>query len=334
MSIQNMQAMVFTQPGTPLQLKTLPVPVPAAGQVLIKVIACGVCRTDLHILDGDLPPVLLPVIPGHEIVGEVVELGEGVTLLKQGDKVGVPWLAHTCGHCKYCMQGQENLCENALFTGYSVNGGYAEYTVAWEAFCLTLPAVYDNAAGAPMLCAGLIGFRSWRMMNEHAQHIGMYGFGAAAHILTQIATFQYKSVYAFTKPGDGAGQQFALEMGATWAGSSLEAPPVKLDAAIIFAPDGSLVPIALSHLDKGGTVVCGGIHMSGIPGFPYSMLWEERVIKSVANLTREDATLFFGIAPLVPVTTSTQLFPLHQANEALENLRAGNIKGAAVLVMP
>lgn len=329
-----MQAMVLEKPGMPLQLKTLPVPIPAAGQVLIKVTACGVCRTDLHILDGELPLVLLPIIPGHEIVGEVVALGEGVTLLKQGDNVGVPWLAYTCNHCKYCMQGQENLCENALFTGYTMNGGYAEYTVAWEAYCVKMPAGYGNAASAPMLCAGLIGFRSWRMVHEHAQHIGIYGFGAAAHILTQIARFQHKSVYAFTKPGDSVGQQFALEMGATWAGSSLEAPPVKLDAAIIFAPDGNLVPIALSYLDKGGIVVCGGIHMSDIPGFHYNMLWNERAIKSVANLTRDDATLFFSIAPLVPVSTSVQYFPLHQANEALDKLRAGKIKGAAVLIMP
>lgn len=334
MTTISMQAMVLEKPGALLQLKTLPVPAPAAGQVLIKVAACGVCRTDLHILDGDLPAIISPVIPGHEIVGEVVALGEGVTLLRQGDKVGVPWLAYACGHCKYCAQGQENLCENALFTGYSVNGGYAEYTVAWEAFCVRMPAIYSNASGAPMLCAGLIGFRSWHMVNEHAQHIGIYGFGAAAHILTQVANFQYKSIYAFTKPDDGAGQQFALEMGAVWAGSSLEAPPVKLDAAIIFAPDGSLVPLALSHLDKGGIVVCGGIHMSRIPGFPYSMLWEERTLKSVANLTRDDASLFFKIAPQVPVTTSTQPFPLHQANEALEHLRAGKIRGAAVLVMP
>ncbi|HWV64589.1 zinc-dependent alcohol dehydrogenase family protein [Chitinophaga sp.] len=334
MTTVSMQAMVLEKPGALLQLKTLPVPAPAAGQVLIKVAACGVCRTDLHILDGDLPTIVSPIIPGHEIVGEVVALGDGVTLLRQGDKVGVPWLAYACGHCKYCAQGQENLCENALFTGYSVNGGYAEYTVAWEAFCVRMPVIYSNASGAPMLCAGLIGFRSWRMVNEHAQHIGIYGFGAAAHILTQVANFQYKSIYAFTKPDDGAGQQFALEMGAIWAGSSLEAPPVKLDAAIIFAPDGSLVPLALSHLDKGGIVVCGGIHMSRIPGFPYSMLWEERTVKSVANLTRDDAALFFKIAPQVPVTTSTQLFPLHQANEALENLRAGKIRGAAVLVMP
>lgn len=333
MNTASMQAMVLEKPGAPLQLKTLPIPVPAAGQVLIKVAACGVCRTDLHILDGDLPPVVLPIIPGHEIVGEVAALGEGVTLLKCGDKVGVPWLAYTCGHCKYCMQEQENLCENALFTGYSVNGGYAEYTVAWETFCVKMPATYTNAAGAPMLCAGLIGFRSWRMMNEHAQHIGIYGFGAAAHILTQIAAFQYKSIYAFTKPDDGAGQQFALEMGAVWVGSSLEAPPVKLDAAIIFAPEGGLVPLALSHLDKGGTVICGGIHMSDIPGFSYNMLWEERTIRSVANLTRDDATLFFKVAPQVPVTTSVQLFPLHKANEALENLRAGKIRGAAILTM-
>lgn len=328
----NMKAMVLEKSGTSLLLKTVPTPVPSAGQVLIKVTACGVCRTDLHILDGELTGPVLPLIPGHEIIGEVVLRGEGVTKLNTGDIVGVPWLAYTCGHCKYCSQGQENLCEHALFTGYTVNGGYAEYVVAGETYCIIMPDMYANPAGAPMLCAGLIGFRSWRMINEQAGNIGIYGFGAAAHIITQIARFQYKSVYAFTRPGDGISEAFALEMGAIWAGSSLEAPPVKLDAAIIFAPDGSLVPIALSHLDKGGTIICGGIHMSDIPGFSYEMLWEERAIRSVANLTREDGKQLFEIAPKVPVTTAVCYYPLHEANEALAALRGGKLSGAAVLI--
>lgn len=328
----NMKAMVLEKAGAPLIFKTLPTPAPARGQVLIKVIACGVCRTDLHILDGELSEPKLPLIPGHEIVGEVVLKGEEVHHLKTGDIVGVPWLAYTCGHCKYCSQGKENLCEQALFTGYTVNGGYAEYVVAGGAYCVELPAIYANPAGAPMLCAGLIGFRSWRMIDEQAENIGIYGFGAAAHIITQIAGYQYKSVYAFTRPGDSISEAFALKMGAVWAGSSLEPPPVKLDAAIIFAPDGSLVPIALSHLDKGGTVVCGGIHMSDIPGFPYEMLWQERSVRSVANLTREDGKRLFEIAPKVPVATSVCYYPLHEANEALAALRAGKLSGAAVLI--
>lgn len=330
---EHMQAMVLESPGTPLVLKKVPLPLPAAGQVLIKVTACGVCRTDLHILDGELTVPVLPLIPGHEIIGTVVLKGEDVTLLHTGDIVGVPWLAYTCGHCKYCSQGQENLCEHALFTGYTVNGGYAEYVVAWAPYCVVLPSEYDNAAAAPMLCAGLIGFRCWRMIPQHAENIGIYGFGAAAHILTQIARYQYKSVYAFTRPGDGTSEEFAYKMGAVWAGSSLEAPPVKLDAAIIFAPDGSLVPVALSHLDKGGTVICGGIHMSAIPGFSYDILWQERSVKSVANLTREDSEQLFEIAPKVPVTTAVHYYPLHQANEALAALRAGELSGAAVLVL-
>ncbi|WP_291920854.1 zinc-dependent alcohol dehydrogenase family protein [Chitinophaga sp.] len=328
---ESMRAMVLEKPGQPLQLKNVPVPAPGPGQVLIKVIACGVCRTDLHILDGDLPPVMLPLIPGHEVIGEVAATGSEVTTLKYGDKIGVPWLAYTCGHCKYCAQGQENLCEHALFTGYTVNGGYAEYIVAWEKYCIVIPDIFTNQASAPLLCAGLIGYRSWRMIPEYAENIGIYGFGAAAHIITQIARYQSKSVYAFTKPGDGSSEAFALERGAIWAGSSLESPPIKLDAAIIFAPDGSLVPIALSHLDKGGAVICGGIHMSDIPMFPYKMLWQERMVRSVANLTREDGKLFFEIAPKIPVTTSVKYFPLSQANEALYALRSGELTGAAVL---
>lgn len=328
-----MRAMVMENKGQPLRLQILPVPAPAAGQVLIKVIACGVCRTDLHIIDGELPAPVLPLIPGHEIVGEVVALGEGVTTLSPREKVGVPWLAYTCGHCKYCSMDQENLCEHALFTGYSVNGGYAEYVLALADYCLHVPENYVHPGGAPLMCAGLIGYRSWRMVPEHAQHIGLYGFGAAAHILVQIAQYHYKSIYAFTRPDDKAGESFALKMGAAWAGSSLDAPPVLLDAAIIFAPDGSLVPQALSQVDRGGVVVCGGIHMSDIPGFPYRLLWEERVIRSVANLTRKDGELLMEVIQHVPVATIVQTYPLEQANEALQALRHGKIKGAAVLVM-
>lgn len=327
-----MQAMILEKPAAPLVLKTVPVPVPSTGQVLIKVIACGICRTDLHILDGELKHPKLPLIPGHEIVGKVVAAGNGVHFLKQGDVVGIPWLGYTCGTCKYCNRGQENLCEHALFTGYTIDGGYAEYVVAWEKYCFILPSVYANANGAPLLCAGLIGYRSWQMIDKNAHHIGIYGFGAAAHILTQIARFQQKSVYAFTRPGDVKSQQFAIAEGAIWAGDSTEKPPVMLDAAIIFAPDGTLIPMALSHLDKGGTVVCGGIHMSDIPGFPYDLLWEERSVRSVANLTRADGDALLSIAALVPVKTNIAIFDLSEANEALEKLRKGEIHGAAVLV--
>ncbi|MBV8253551.1 MAG: zinc-dependent alcohol dehydrogenase family protein [Chitinophaga sp.] len=328
-----MQAMVMERPQTPLVLKTVPTPVPGTEQVLIKVIACGICRTDLHILDGELTSPVLPLIPGHEVIGEVVLTGTSVKKIQTGDIVGIPWLAHTCGHCKFCSQGQENLCEHALFTGYTVNGGYAEYILAWEDFCIAIPPIYANSGGAPLLCAGLIGYRCLHLLPEHAINIGIYGFGAAAHIITQIAKYQFKSIYAFTRPQDGKGEMFAMDIGAVWAGSSLEAPPIKLDAAIIFAPDGSLVPIALSHLDKGGAVICGGIHMSDIPGFTYESLWQERMIRSVANLTREDGKRLFEIAPKVPVTTTVHYFSLAQANEALTALRTGQLTGAAVLVM-
>jgi propanol-preferring alcohol dehydrogenase len=263
----------------------------------------------------------------------VISTGKNVTHLHPGDIVGVPWLGYTCGTCKYCLQHHENLCENVLFTGYTMNGGYAEYTVAWEQYCFIMPAIYANASGAPLLCAGLIGYRSWQMIDPHAQNIGIYGFGAAAHILTQVARFQHKSIYAFTRPGDIPAQKFALIEGAVWTGNSLETPPVKLDAAIIFAPYGSLVPVALSHLDKGGTVICGGIHMSDIPGFTYNILWEERSIKSVANLTRADGEALLTIAQQVPVKTVINCFPLHQANEALEKLRKGNVQGAIALII-
>lgn len=327
-----MQAMVLETPRSPLQLKELPLPVPSAGQVLIKVIACGVCRTDLHIVDGELAFPKLPLIPGHEIVGMVVTNGPHTSQFRTGDIVGVPWLGYTCGKCKYCRHEQENLCEQALFTGYTVNGGYAGYTIAYAHYCFHLPPVYASPAGAPLLCAGLIGYRSWRMISQHAQHIGMYGFGAAAHILTQIANYERKSIYAFTRKNDTPAQMFAIGLGAVWTGSSEEAPPVKLDAAIIFAPDGSLVPVALSHLDKGGQIICGGIHMSDIPSFPYHLLWEERSIRSVANLTRRDGEQLLKAAAEAKVTTTIQRYKLSQANDALDDLRKGLIKGAAVLI--
>lgn len=328
-----MNAMVFGQAGKPLVYKTVPVPVPGEHQVLIKVIACGICRTDLHVVDGELPNPKLPLIPGHEIIGLVAKTGKDVSLLHEGQVVGVPWLGYTCGECKYCLRQQENLCEKAKFTGYTLNGGYAEYTLANESFCFPISKDYANAAGAPLMCAGLIGFRSYNMISDNAENIGIYGFGAAAHILIQVAIHQNKKVYAFTRPGDVKAQEFALNLGAVWAGDSLQQPPVKLDAAIIFAPVGSLVPKALQHLDKGGTVVCGGIHMSDIPQFPYRILWEERVVRSVANLTRRDASEFLRLAGKVSIRTETNIFKLAQANEALNALRSGKIQGAAVLVM-
>lgn len=329
-----MQAMVLTETKKPLVFKTVPLPCPFDQQVLIKVIACGVCRTDLHVVDGELEHPSLPLIPGHEIVGTVVQLGRKITKLKEGDIVGVPWLGFTCGECRYCLKGQENLCAKAGFTGYTIDGGYAEYTVAHEQYCFMLPASYGNASGAPLLCAGLIGYRSYGMTGEQARKIGIYGFGAAAHILIQLAIYQGKSIYAFTRQGDIDAQEFAKRLGAVWAGDSLQPSPEKLDAAIIFAPVGDLVPKALSDIDKGGVVVCGGIHMSDIPSFPYRILWEERVIRSVANLTRKDGTTFLDLASRVPIHTEIQLFPLEKANEALESLRRGTVHGAAVLVMP
>ncbi len=306
---------------------------PQQAQVLIKIIACGVCRTDLHIVDQELNAPKLPLILGHEIVGMVVKLGESVSDLKVGDLVGVPWLGYTCGKCKYCLRHQENLCENAKFTGYTLDGGYAEYTVAYARYCFPISAEYANASGAPLLCAGLIGYRSYSMLPSHAEHIGFYGFGAAAHILVQLANYQNKKVYAFTRAGDKAAQSFALQMGAVWAGSSEEQAPVKLDAAILFAAVGSLVPKALRDVDKGGTVICGGIHMSDIPSFPYSILWEERSIQSVANLTREDGQHFLALAAEAHIHTHTIPYNLEEANEALGALRKGKFEGAAVLVM-
>ena len=328
-----MHAMVLERPGQPLVLKTLPLPSPSEHQVLVKVIACGVCRTDLHIIDGELEHPKLPLIPGHEIVGLVLKKGNKVLRINEGDIVGIPWLGYTCGQCKYCLEGKENLCENALFTGYTMNGGYAEYTVAYEQYCFPLAAQYANASGSPLLCAGLIGYRSYTMIGEDVTNLGIYGFGAAAHILIQLAIYQGKKIFAFTREGDTHAQAFALKLGAAWAGNSNQSPPEKLDAAIIFAPVGNLVPKALLDLDKAGIVVCGGIHMSDIPSFPYKILWEERVIRSVANLTRKDGEEFLKIAAEVPIKTETEIFPLHEANKALDNLRAGTIRGAAVLVM-
>lgn len=326
-----MKAMVLEKQGQPLVLSTLPVPQPERDQVLVKVMACGICRTDLHIADGELLHPKLPLVPGHEIVGRVVKAGSGVNQLKTGDAVGIPWLGYTCGKCRYCKAGRENLCEKALFTGYTLDGGFAEYTVAYAQYCFPMPAQYANASGAPLLCAGLIGYRSYSMIGPEDLNIGIYGFGAAAHILAQIAVFQGKRIFAFTKKGDQQAQEFAKQLGAVWAGDTTQAPAEKLDAAIIFAPAGDLIPKALADTDKGGKVICGGIHMSDIPSFPYRLLWEERTICSVANLTRHDGEVFLSIAPQVPVKTSTILYSLDQVNEAMDALRSGKIKGAAVL---
>lgn len=324
--------MLLEVPGGPLQRAERPLPVPEAGQVLLRVRACGVCRTDLHILDGELPAPRLPLILGHQIVAEVAGLGPGVGRFTLGERVGVAWLGWACGACKYCQRGQENLCPQARFTGYHLDGGYAEYTVAYADFCYPLPAGYGDLEVAPLLCAGLIGYRSLKLAGQ-AERLGLYGFGAAAHILTQVARHQGRQVYAFTRPGDTLGQRFALELGAVWAGGSDQSPPQKLDAAILFAPDGALVPKALRDVDKGGTVVCGGIHMSQIPAFPYALLWEERGLRSVANLTRQDGEEFLALAPQVPIKTEVQVYPLEAASQALSDLRAGRVRGAAVLAV-
>ena len=323
--------MLFEEAGQPLRLADSPIPKPNAGQVLIRVRACAVCRTDLHVVDGELTQPKLPLIPGHEIVGTVEQFGEGAERFKISDRVGVPWLGWTCGECSYCRSGQENLCDSAKFTGYTLDGGYAEYTVADQRYCFPIPESYSDAEAAPLLCAGLIGYRSLVKAGE-GKRLGIYGFGAAAHIVAQVARYQKREIYAFTRPGDEEAKRFALGLGAVWAGGSNESPPVKLDAAIIFAPVGELVPQALSAVGKGGTVVCGGIHMSDIPSFPYSILWEERSICSVANLTRRDGEEFMALAPKVPVRTEVQTFRLEEANEALSRLRAGQVQGAAVLV--
>jgi propanol-preferring alcohol dehydrogenase len=327
-----MLAMVLNATHTPLQLTDQPQPTPGPEQVLLRVHACGVCRTDLHVADGELPNPKLPLVPGHEIVGTVVGRGGHVDRFAEGARVGVPWLGYTCGVCRYCRAGRENLCVSARFTGYQIDGGYAAYTVADQRYCFPLPSGYQDAAAAPLLCAGLIGYRSLVMAGD-ARRLGLYGFGAAAHIIAQVARHQGREVYAFTRPGDTESQRFACELGAVWAGGSDAAPPEQLDAAIIFAPVGNLVPAALRVLGRGGVVVCAGIHMSDIPPFPYRLLWEERAIRSVANLTRRDGDEFLALAPQVPVRTQIEAFPLEQANEALARLRHGRIRGAAVLVL-
>ena len=325
-----MRAMVLEQPRKPLVLRDVRVPEPGERQAQLQVLACAVCRTDLHVTDGELPNPKLPLILGHEIVGRVTRLGKGTSLLHEGQRVGVPWLGWTDGECFYCKSGMENLCNRALFTGYTLDGGYAEFTVADERYCVPIPETFADISAAPLLCAGLIGYRSLVRAGD-AKRLGIYGFGAAAHILAQVAIHQGRSIYAFTRAGDAKAQQFAKELGAAWAGASEERPPEELDAAIIFAPVGALVPAALSAVRKGGTVVCGGIHMSDIPSFPYELLWGERSVCSVANLTRKDAAEFMGIAPKVPVHTITEPFALQHANEALNQLRSGKLQGAAVL---
>jgi propanol-preferring alcohol dehydrogenase len=326
-----MRAMVLDRPGTPLVMRERPVPQPGRGEILIEVTACGVCRTDLHVVDGDLQDAKLPIVPGHEIVGRIVAVGEGASGFVLGQRVGVPWLGHTCGVCSYCRSARENLCDAPLFTGYTRDGGYATHAVADARYCFALPDAIDDAAVAPLLCAGLIGWRSYRMAGE-GEALGLYGFGAAAHILAQVAAWQGRRVYAFTRTGDSAAQVFARSLGAVWAGGSDESPPEPLDAAIIFAPAGALVPAALQAVKKGGRVVCGGIHMSDIPSFPYRLLWEERHVMSVANLTREDAHAFLDIAPRAGVRSEITRYPLLRANQALADLREGRLQGAAVLV--
>jgi propanol-preferring alcohol dehydrogenase len=323
--------MVLRVPRQPLAMEARADPRPAPGEIVVRVEACAVCRTDLHVVDGELPHPRLPLIPGHEIVGTVAALGDGATAFRLGQRVGVPWLGHTCGCCSYCHAGAENLCDRPLFTGYTKDGGFASHVVADARFAFPLEGFPDPVAAAPLMCAGLIGWRCLKMAGE-GRRIGLYGFGAAAHILAQVCRWQGREVYAFTSPGDAAAQDHARSLGARWAGGSDEASPEPLDAAIIFAPVGSLVPRALESVRKGGRVVCGGIHMSDIPGFPYRILWEERQIVSVANLTREDAVEFLALAPRAGVRTTTTAYPLEQANEALDDLRHGRFQGAAVLV--
>lgn len=327
-----MRAMILNEPGSPLRMADLPMPTPGPEQVLIRVRACGVCRTDLHVVDGDLTEPKLPVVPGHQIVGTIVDTGKDAKHFSPGDRVGVPWLGGSCNRCSYCRSGRENLCDEARYTGYQIDGGFAEMCVADERFCFPIPEGYPDLQAAPLLCAGLIGYRALGMAGE-AQRLGFYGFGAAAHILIQVARYQGREVYAFTRPGDKEGQAFAQRLGAVWVGSSEELPSEPLDAAIIFAPVGSLVPAALRAVAKGGTVICAGIHMSDIPSFPYSILWEERVLRSVANLTRQDGEEFLALAPKVPVRTEVHAYPLDTANDALSDLREGRFTGAAVVVV-
>lgn len=326
-----MRAMVLKEAGRQLTLEDVPRAEPGPGQILVRVSACAVCRTDLHVIDGDLSEPKLPLIPGHEIIGVVETTGRDVSGMRAGDRVGIPWLGFTCGQCRYCRAGRENLCDAARFTGYTIDGGFAEYAAADHRYCFPVPDAYSDSDAAPLMCAGLIGYRALRAVGD-ARRIGLYGFGAAAHIIAQVAVHQGRDVFAFTKPGDAETQAFARSLGAVWAGGSDEGPPRPLDAAIIFAPVGGLVPIALRAVDKGGTVVCAGIHMSEIPAFPYDILWEERVVRSVANLTRADGEAFLRVAPDVPVRTAVTLYPLERANDALDDLRHGRFEGAAVLV--
>jgi alcohol dehydrogenase, propanol-preferring len=327
-----MRAMVLDKPRRPLQLRDLPEPKPVAGQLRVRVSTCAICRTDLHVVDGELPNPKLPLIPGHQVVGRIEEIGERVEGFSIGERVGIPWLGWTCGECRYCRSSRENLCDRARFTGYTIDGGYAELAVADARFCFRLPKLYNDVDAAPLLCAGLLGYRSLRKTGD-ARRLGIYGFGNAAQLIAQIALYQGRELFVFTRPGDKAGQESARSLGALWAGGSDETPPEKLDAAIIFAPVGALVPAALRALAKGGIVVCGGIHMSDIPSFPYVDLWGERTICSVANLTRRDGEEFLEIAPRVPVKTKTETFPLEKANTALEKFRSGKLNAAAVLVM-
>jgi len=328
-----LKAMRLLRPGEPLFAVEVPQPRPGPGEVLIAVHACGVCRTDLHLLDGELPGARLPVTPGHEIVGRVVDRGEGALRFALGTRIGVPWLGGTCGRCEHCRAGRENLCDQPTFTGFDRDGGYAQYVAADERFCLPIPDGFTDAEAAPLLCAGLIGHRAYAMAGE-AQRIGLYGFGAAAHLLAQLAVHQGREVYAFTRPGDGPAQEFARGLGCRWAGDSTAVPPQPLDAALIFAPVGALVPAALRAVRKGGTVVCAGIHMSDIPAFPYSLLWGERVVRSVANLTRRDGEEFMRLAVQARLRAAVHPYALEAAGQALEDLRRGAIEGAAVLVMP
>ncbi len=325
-----MKAMLFEGVGRPLRIAEVPMPVPGPDEVLIRISACGVCRTDLHIVDGELTEPKLPLIPGHQIVGRIVALGERVERFRVGARVGVPWLGSTCNSCRYCHSGQENLCDRGRFTGYQVDGGFAEFAAADSRFTFSIPDGYPDLQAAPLLCAGLIGYRSLVMAGE-GERLGIYGFGAAAHIVAQVARWQGRKVYAFTRAGDAVARRFALDMGAVWAGGSLDRPPEELDAAIIFAPAGELVPAALRAVAKGGVVVCGGIHMSDIPSFPYEILWGERMVRSVANLTRRDGEEFLALAPLVPIATEVTVYPLTEANAALDDLRSGAVRGAVVL---
>ena len=326
-----MRAAVLEKAKTPLAVKDVAAPAPGPGQIGVRVSACGVCRTDLHIVDGELTDARLPLVPGHQVVGTVADVGEGASGFSIGQRVGIPWLGSTDGTCSFCASGRENLCAQARFTGYDIDGGFAEYAVADARFCFPLPAGYSDLQVAPLLCGGLIGYRALRMAGGDARRIGFYGFGSAAHILAQVCRHQGKEVYAFTRPGDVSAASLALRLGASWVGDSQQKPPVPLDAAIVFAPDGALVPLALRAVERGGSVICAGIHMSDIPSFSYDILWEERILRSVANLTRADAREFLALAPQVPVRTEVEVFPLDRVNEALTRLRTGKIVGSAVI---